>query len=114
MPSGLWRPASRRTLTAFGIFRFASLLLVASVASLTWATTASAHEGHEHAPPTSGAPAHDVPRLNLESEAYELVAVLKDDRLTIYLDRFGDNTPVTDAKITVMIEGEPVMAEPAP
>jgi hypothetical protein len=50
----------------------------------------------------------------LESEAYELVAVLKGDRLTIYLDRFEDNTPVTDAKITVMIEGESVMAEPAP
>jgi hypothetical protein len=85
-------------------------LLVAIVA---WAATAYTHEGHELAPPTSGATTSDFPRLTLQSEAYELVAVLKDDRLTIYLDRFEDNTPVTDATITVMIEGEPAMAEPA-
>src|SRR5262249_8717756 len=71
-------------------------------------------EGHEHAPPTSGTTASNLPRLTVESEAYQLVAVLKDDRLTIYLDRFEDNTPVTDAKITVMIDGGSVMAEPAP
>jgi hypothetical protein len=111
MPFGLCRPASRRTLTAFSAYRFAGLLLVASVA---WAATAYAHEGQEHAAPTSAATTSDLPRLTLESEAYELVAVLKDDRLTIYLDRFEDNRPVTDAKITVMIEGESAMAEPAP
>src|SRR5262245_26047158 len=111
MPFGLRQLASRRTLTAFKAYRFAGLLLVASAA---WAATAYTHEGHEHAPPTRGAATSDLPRLTLESEAYELVAVLKDDRLTIYLDRFKDNTPVTDAKITVMVEGESVMAEPAP
>jgi len=110
MPFGLRQLASRRTLTAFKAYRFAGLLLVASAA---WAATAYTHEGHEHAPPTRGAATSDLPRLTLESEAYELVAVLKDDRLTIYLDRFKDNTPVTDAKITVMVEGESVMAEPA-
>src|SRR5262245_13303687 len=111
MPFGLWRPASRWTLTAFGILRFIGLLLIASVA---WTATAYAHEGHELPPPTTAATTDGLPRLTVESEAYELVAVLKGDRLTIYLDRFDDNTPVTDAKITVMIEGESVMAEPAP
>jgi hypothetical protein len=114
MPFGFWGPALRRILTALGVFRFACLLLVASVAWVTWTATAYAHEGHEHAPPPSGATISDSPRLTLESEAYELVAVLKGDRLTIYLDRFEDNTSVTDAKITVMIEGDSVMAEPAP
>jgi len=114
MPFRFWRPASRRTLTAFSAYRFARLLLVASVAWVIWAATADTHEGQEHTSPPSGAAASDLPRITLESEAYELVAVLKDDRLTIYLDRFENNTPVTDAKITVMIEGDSVMAEPAP
>jgi hypothetical protein len=29
-----------------------------------------------------------LPRLVASSEAYELVAILNDERLTIYLDRF--------------------------
>jgi len=111
MQFGLWRSASRRTWAAFGAYGVAGLLLVANVG---WATSGCAHEGHEHAPATSSATAASVPRLAVESEAYELVAVLKDSRLTIYLDRFEDNTPVTDAKITVMIDGEPVMAESSP
>jgi hypothetical protein len=95
-------------LAAYG---FAALLLVTSVA---WAASAYAHEGYEHTPATSGAGAASAPRLAVESEVYELVAILKDGRLTIYLDRFEDNTPVPDAKITVMIDGEPVMAESSP
>jgi len=84
------------------------------VASVSWAASVSAHEGDDHAPPASATTAPSAPRLTAESEIYELVAVLKDGRLTIYLDRFENNTPVPDAKITVMIEGEPVMAEPTP
>ena len=110
MPFGLWRPAWCRT-TALAAYGFAPLLLVTSVA---WAASAYAHEGYEHTPATSGAGAPSAPRLTVESEAYELVAVLKNDQLTIYLDRFEDNAPVTDAKITVMIDGEPVMAESSP
>jgi hypothetical protein len=105
----LWRPASRRKFKTFGAYPFVVLLLAASVTA-----SAHAHEGHEPAPPTSSTTASSLPRLTVESEAYQLVAVLKDGRFTIYLDRFEDNAPVPDAKITVMIDGEPVMAEPAP
>jgi hypothetical protein len=111
VPSRFWRPAARRTLTTFGVLRLVGLLLIAS---LSWAATAYTHEGQDHAPPPSSVTTGGLPRLTLQSEAYELVAVLKDDRLTIYLDRFEDNTPVVDAKITVMIEGDSVMAEPVP
>jgi hypothetical protein len=57
------------------------------------------------------APGH--PRLVASSEAYELVAILEGERLTIYLDRFEDNAPVTDAAITVTIDDETVVAAPA-
>jgi RND family efflux transporter MFP subunit len=48
--------------------------------------------------------------LATTSDAYELVAVVDGERLTIFLDRFVDNTPVTDANITVTINDESVAA----
>jgi membrane fusion protein, heavy metal efflux system len=71
-----------------------------------------AHGGHDLEPAgTPGAP-HSQPRLAAGSEAYELVGVLGGNRLTIFLDRYGDNAPVTDAQITVTIGDEMVTAEP--
>jgi len=115
MLSKLSRPAVRRKLAAFFGFRRVPLLLLAclSLAS-SWAAPAPAHEGHEHEPPPAAATAVNRPRLVTQSEIYELVAVLEGERLTIYLDRFEDNTPVSDAKIEVAINGETVAAEPAP
>jgi membrane fusion protein, heavy metal efflux system len=77
------------------------------------AVPARAHEGHdaENAQPASTATAS--PRLAVNSETYELVAMLDGPRLTIYLDRFRDNVPVTDANITVTINEEATPAEPA-
>ena len=67
---------------------------------------------HDHGPPTASV-AGSMPRLATKSEAYELVAILDGERLTVYLDRFEDNSPVSDAKITVTIDGESVAVEPA-
>jgi membrane fusion protein, heavy metal efflux system len=67
---------------------------------------------HDHGPPAT-AVAGSLPRLATKSEAYELVAVVDGERLTIYLDRFEDNAPVIDATIAVTIDGESVAAEPA-
>ena len=58
-------------------------------------------------PSTRGSPS--------QSDAYELVGVLRGDRLGLYLDRFASNEPVTDAKIAVTVGGdEEVQAEAAP
>jgi RND family efflux transporter MFP subunit len=72
---------------------------------------AVAHEGHD--PETADAPggSRSLPRLVADSESYELVAVLEGQRLIIYLDRFEDNSPVTDAGMTVTINEEPVVAQ---
>jgi multidrug efflux pump subunit AcrA (membrane-fusion protein) len=73
-----------------------------------------AHEGddHQHAPPNPAA-VNSLPRIVTQSEAYELVGILEGERLTIYLDRFDDNAPVTDATIMVAIQDESIAASPS-
>src|SRR5215213_2962607 len=99
---------------SFAAFRAGIALFLAGAMLCLLVPQAIAHEGHDH----SDAPAMlpmvgGLPRLSTSSEAYELVAVLDGGRLTIYLDRFEDNAPVTDAMIVVSIDGEAVAAEPA-
>ena len=73
-----------------------------------------AHEGHDLAPaPESAAPA-SLPRVAVTSELYELVGVVDGLRLTIYVDRFQDNAPVSDADINVTINDTTEMAERSP
>jgi cobalt-zinc-cadmium efflux system membrane fusion protein len=71
-----------------------------------------AHEGHDEQP-VAGPRAPRSPRLATRSESYELVAVLEGERLAIYLDRFEDNSPVTDANVTVTVNEEQVVALPS-
>jgi len=57
-------------------------------------------DGHSHgevAKPVATADA--APRASAESEEFELVAVLADKKLTLYLDRYASNAPVSDAQI---------------
>src|SRR5438874_13842059 len=59
-----------------------------------------------------GSSARRLQRLSLKSETYELVAILDGERLTIYLDRYEDNSPVPNANISILIDAETVAAEP--
>jgi RND family efflux transporter MFP subunit len=61
-----------------------------------------AHEGHDHGPAES-VTGPVAPRVSARSETYELVAVLRGERLVIYLDRSATNEPVTTADIAVTI-----------
>src|SRR5215813_11244378 len=71
-----------------------------------------AHEGHEHNDGEGPAvPASAYQRVSTQSELYEVVGILKGDRLAIYLDDFATNEPVTDAKVRVTVgDGEPIDA----
>ena len=44
-----------------------------------------------------------APRVSARSEIFELVGILRGERLVIYLDRFASNEPVTTADIAVTI-----------
>jgi RND family efflux transporter MFP subunit len=64
------------------------------------------HEGHDHGAPPPAAVTTANPRVTAQSDAYELVGILRGDRLSVYLDRFATNDPVTDARLNVTIGGD--------
>lgn len=78
-------------------------LLAAAI--LAAASPAWAGEGHDHgeAPAATAGPA--LPRFAAESDLFELVGVLDGRRLSLWLDRAADNSPVKDAKIELELGG---------
>src|SRR5262245_46593360 len=94
------------SLRAAAVLWCAGYLLLNPVRSL-------AHEGHDHdeAARTSLA-ASAFPRVVAQSDLYQAVGVLKDEKLSIYLDDAATNEPITDAKLTVTIgDRDPIDAE---
>jgi hypothetical protein len=83
-------------------------LLVAAtlVPLLAWAG-----EGHDHGDAAPAAVGAALPRFTAESETFELVGVLRGKQITLYLDRFDDNSPVRDAQIELEIGGAKFKAE---
>ncbi|MET3890308.1 cobalt-zinc-cadmium efflux system membrane fusion protein [Bosea sp. OAE506] len=86
-----------------------------ALASLLSVAPLAAHEGHDHGAPPAPVVTAGSPRVALHSDAYELVAILRGDRLTLFLDRYAGNAPVTDAGLVVTIgTGTDVAATPTP
>lgn len=75
---------------------FAAAMLLALPSFIAWA-----HEGHDHGAVPAAISAPAMPRAEAGSDNFELVAVASGGELTIYLDRFGSNEPVSDAVIAV-------------
>lgn len=101
----------------FSFVRSLARCLVAPVAlaSLLSVAPLAAHEGHDHGAPPAPVAAAGSPRVALHSDAYELVGILRGDRLTLFLDRYAGNAPVTDADLVVTIgTGADVAATPTP
>jgi len=102
------------------ILRF---LVAAVLAVSLLAAPAFAHEGEEHPPekkgpgvaagsPTSEVVANGGGRMGeAATETYELVAVLRGTDLTIYLDDFSTNTPVTNAQLSLDVAGQQLSAK---
>lgn len=68
-------------------------------------SAAFAHGGEDHgAPPALPASTLTMPSTEASSLDFELVAQLNGDTLTVYLDRFADNQPVSKADIQVESE----------
>ncbi|TGD65238.1 HlyD family efflux transporter periplasmic adaptor subunit [Tabrizicola sp. WMC-M-20] len=93
------------------MFGFRSLRLAAFIGLLSFVPV-HAHEGHVHgdeAPPPS---VQTAPRATAISEVFELVAVADGPQLTVYLDRFDTNAPVTGATIDAETPAGPVALVP--
>lgn len=69
----------------------------------------SGDEGHAHDAPAAASA--QSPRVIATSENFQLVGILKAGRLTLYLDREADNSPVVDATITVTGGDRTIVAE---
>ena len=83
--------------------------LAVTVALSAAIAPASAHEGHDHEeqqPVSAGA----LPRGEADSNAFEIVAIVRGENLEIYLDRFATNEPVTGATLEVESPDGPVKA----
>ncbi len=90
------------------------LQLAFAAALIVLVSAAAAHEGHDHGAPPPAVVTATSPRLATHSDAYELVGILRGDKLTIYLDDYATNAPITDAAVAVTIGGdEEAEAKPA-
>lgn len=66
------------------------------------ATSAVGHEGHDHGPPSPPLTEQGLaPRASAESQDFELVAVLDQGRLTVYVDEHATGAPVENAALEV-------------
>ena len=111
MSSEFLCPAYRRSLAPLRIFALPMFVCIAALIAMT--SFAAAHDdGGDAAAPGASKP---WPRVTARSELYELVGVLKGDRLTIFIDHLSDNNPVLDAVLSVtMATGEPLAADARP
>ena len=86
---------------------------LSALACAAWmaATTPIALAGDDHgdAPAASSGPA--LPRFAAASETFELVGVVNGKRLTLYLDRYADGSPVKDATLELELGGVKVPVE---
>lgn len=78
--------------------RFLTLIAVA-----LFALPVSAHEGEDHGVPAPAAlpAAESGKRAEAATELFELVAVVSGDHLTLYVDRFATNEPVSSGRIEI-------------
>lgn len=81
---------------------FRGVAALAAILALLLPAATTAHEGHDHGPPLPPLPSTVKPRLVLETDIYQLVAIVNGKQLTIFLDRYGTNEPITDARIGIL------------
>ncbi len=76
-----------------------ALAAIIFIASSAFATVWAAGDHGAEAPAAAGAVTS--PRVTSHSDLFELVGVVENSEMTIYLDRYASNEPVTDANIEV-------------
>jgi hypothetical protein len=90
---------------------FPKFLAALFAAALLDASPAWAGPGHDHGDVAPAAVGQALPRFAAVSETFELVGVLSGKQITLYLDRFADNSPVRGAQIELEIGGAKFKAE---
>lgn len=60
--------------------------------------------GHDHGDEKSAPVSNAAPRFDAHSDLFELVGTVQPGKLTLYLDRYADNKPVTTGSIELEIK----------
>ena len=60
-----------------------------------------AGDGHDHGEASASATGPAAPRFASASDVFELVGVVEGKRLALYLSRYGDSSPVKDARLEI-------------
>lgn len=91
----------------FSSFSTRALALVLGLMALMplMSLSALADDGHDHGEAPAAAAEPASPRFAATSDLFELVGVLDGQKLALYLDNTGDNSPVKDAKLELEIGG---------
>lgn len=71
---------------------------------------AHAHGDEDHGAAPATVAIGSAPRIVTHSDLFELVGIVENGAMTLYLDRYADNLPVTDAKIEVEAGSEKAVA----
>lgn len=105
------RPAVR--MISFACLSVLVVLAALPLAAPVFTTPAQAHSGHDHGAPLAPLPVTVRPRMVVETDLYQLVAILSGpQRLTLFIDRADSNAPVPDAKVSLLLADAAVAAEP--
>lgn len=73
-----------------------------------------ADEGHDHGAAPAAAEGQASPRVSAHSDLFELVGIVEKGQMTVYLDRYATNEPVTNAKIEFEAGANKGVASPQP
>ena len=94
---------------------FRSFLAIVAATMLLAAPSASyAHGDEDHgAAAAASAPTGAKPRIEAHTATIELVAAVDADDMTIWIDGWADNAPITGADVNVTIDGESRSAKSA-
>ena len=97
------------------LFKNYTHYLVQLIAVLTLAISpiSYAGPGHDHGDEKPNQQqAKTLPRFYAESDLYELVGVIRDKQITLYLDRYATNEAVKGANLEVEIDGVKMAVKP--
>ncbi len=81
------------------IIAFKTMLLTLLLLSNDVARAGPGHDHGESAATVTGAAA--VPRFSAHSDLFEAVGSIENGHLTVYIDRYNNNAPVTDAVVEI-------------
>lgn len=80
-----------------------TLRMGATALLMALSLAAQAGPGHDHGDAAPVASGTASPRVSTHSDLFELVGIVNHNKMTIYLDRFSTNEPITQAQIELEI-----------